>query len=225
MRTASALALTALVLSAATLAACGQDGPRGDSLKGGAPASGGAMPPGHPTTPPQGLPEGHPPVGAGSAGPIPERRPVPFTWAAPGGWTETKPSSAMRFAQYEIAGKWPDGAAVQVAFFANLGGGRDANIDRWVGQFAQKDGSDSKSKLSTKESQSGALKVTRVELTGSFSDGMQRPPRQTDDGMLLGAIVEAADGANLFVKLAGPRAAVEAEKARFDELIASFKAE
>jgi hypothetical protein len=168
------------------------------------------------------LPDAHPPV---SGGPRPATQPkqVPFDWNAPAGWTETEPSSALRFAQFDLPGKWSDGAAVQCAFFPAIGGGKDANVDRWLGQFTQKDGSSSKDKAKIAESKRDGLTITRVEVRGAFSDGMQRPPRQTDDGMLLGAIIESEDGANLYIKIAGPREAIEAESANFDTLLTTIR--
>lgn len=212
-----------LVAAAAALTACEQDAPRGDPLKGGS-ASGapamqpgmGEMPPGHPPM----LPDAHPPV---AGGPKPNAvKPVPFEWETPAGWTEVAPASALRFAQLDLPGKWPDGGAVSCAFFGAIGGGKQANIDRWIGQFTMKDGSSAKDKAKITESKTGDLTVTRIELVGAFADGMQRPPRQADDGMLLGAIIESAGGESLYIKLAGPRSAIEPEAAKFDAMLASF---
>jgi hypothetical protein len=148
---------------------------------------------------------------------------TPFTWTAPAGWKQVTPSSTMRIAQFDLDAAWPDKVPVQCAIFPAIGGGKQANVDRWIGQFQQADGSDSKEKTKLAESTRDGLTITRVELRGIFADGMQKPPRQTDDGMLLGAIVESADGENLYVKLTGPRAAIESEAVRFDEFIASVK--
>lgn len=233
-RSATGVRVLALLAAAtATLAACEQDGPRGDPLKGGTPAAPtdphAGMDMGGRASPHPALPSDHPPVpGMGGSMPSPMKPPASpqttsFTWTAPQGWKQVTPSSTMRIAQFDLDATWPDGIPVQCAIFPAIGGGKQANIDRWIGQFQQADGSASKDKAKLAESSRDGLSVTRIELRGQFSDGMQKPPRQTDDGMLLGAIVEAPDGDNLYVKLTGPRAAIESEAARFDEFVASLR--
>jgi hypothetical protein len=96
-------------------------------------------------------------------------------------------------------------------------------VDRWISQFRQTDGSESKSKVKVTETKRDGLTVTRVELTGAFSDGMVRPPRETEDGMLLGGIVETEGGESIYVKLTGPRDAVVGQAAAFDALLASLR--
>lgn len=220
--TSFTLCLTVLAVAGG----CTQDAPRGDPLAGGPPVAGPKqpeMPHGHPQP---ALPAGHPPMDAPPrpAPPLGQQASAaPFTWTAPPGWKETKPSSSMRVAQFEADVKWDDGVPVVCALFGAIGGGRQANVDRWIAQFQQKDGTDSKSKAKVTETQRDGLTVVRVELTGAFSDGMVNPPRQTDDGMLLGGIVESADGASIYVKMTGPREGMAAQSAAFDAFLASFK--
>jgi hypothetical protein len=161
--------------------------------------------------------------GAKEPGARPAAAPSAFEWNVPEGWKQTTPASTMRIAQFDVPGTWPDGVPVVCALFGQIGGGRQANVDRWIGQFRQADGTPSKDRTKLTESKAGDLAVTRVELTGAFSDGMQKPPRQTDDGMLLGGIVEAPDGASIYVKLTGPRDVVAAQTAAFDAFLASFR--
>jgi hypothetical protein len=68
---------------------------------------------------------------------------------APDGWTTEKASSSMRVAQYKLPkaeGDKEDASLVLYYFGATQGGTPQANIDRWIGQMQQADGSDSKSK-------------------------------------------------------------------------------
>ena len=224
--------LVLLLCVAIGAAACGEDGPRGDPLKGGeAPVtkSPGRLPEGHPPIP-QGLPEGHPPVdGPGAARPAPmpgkgaapdER---PFSWTTPSGWTETPPTAAAmqwgRIAQFDTGARSPNGAGVVCTVSSAIGGGLQANVDRWADQFRQADGSAVKPKLA--ETARDGLTVTRVELSGVFVDPMQK--LESADGMLLGAIVETADGESIYVKLGGPRELVAAQAASFDAFLASIR--
>jgi hypothetical protein len=65
------------------------------------------------------------------------------------GWTIEKPSSAMRAAQYKLPkaeGDREDASLVLYYFGATQGGSAQANIDRWISQIQQADGSSSKDK-------------------------------------------------------------------------------
>ncbi|MCE9635215.1 MAG: hypothetical protein K8T90_05855 [Planctomycetes bacterium] len=215
------------------LTACGEDAPRGDPLKGGdAPASGPAMPKnphgpgGIPTTRPDGQPAmpGMGMPGAAPAGAMREPSPAPFTWTTPEGWKSSPPSSGMRMAQFDLPTAWPDGGAVQCVVFSAMLGGRQGNLDRWIGQVSQTDGSSTKDKTKISETKVGALTVTRIEIRGSYADGMAKVPREAGDALFLGAVIGAGTGDEVWtIKLAGPRAAVESEMAKFDALLASIK--
>jgi hypothetical protein len=221
-RTTSVLSLALLSLA---VAACGQDAPRGDPLKGG------AAPPAQPGMGPGGMPPGHPPMGQ-MPGQMPgktppamrEPSPAPFSFAAPPGWAASPPTSGMRMAQFDLPGKWPDGGAVQCVVFSAMLGGRQGNIDRWIGQVGQTDGSPSNAKAKITESKVGKLNITRVEIRGTYVDGMAKVKRESDDALLLGAVIDAGSDEVWTIKLAGPRSEVEPEMAKFDALLASIQA-
>src|SRR5437879_7473373 len=62
----------------------------------------------------------------------------------PDGWVTEKPSSSMRVAQYKLAKAEgdPEDASLALYYFgATQGGTSQANIDRWIGQMQQPDGS------------------------------------------------------------------------------------
>lgn len=217
-------AVAALV--AVSLAACTQDGPRGDPLNGGAPpapsAQDGMRPDGLPAGHPPMLPSGHPPMDGptqkvGPVGGVPSSA---FDWSVPEGWKETPPSSGMRMAQFDLPGTWSDGGPVQCVLFTAMGGGKQGNLDRWAGQVG---GAQGAPKIT--ETKVGDLTVTRIEVRGSYTDGMAKPPHTAEDGMLLGAVVEKPGmGETVYtVKLAGPRSVIEPEMAKFDALLASLK--
>src|ERR1044072_7613211 len=84
---------------------------------------------------------------------------------APDGWTAEKAASTMRVAQYKLPraeGDKDDASLVLYYFGANQGGTAQANIDRWIGQMKQADGSESKSKAKTETMTVNGLKVTTV---------------------------------------------------------------
>ncbi|MBL9130679.1 MAG: hypothetical protein JNG86_05740 [Verrucomicrobiaceae bacterium] len=100
-------------------------------------------------------------------------------------------------------------------FFPGGGGGVQANVDRWLGQFAKTDSS------KTEEMDAGGKKVTLVSATGTYNDGPPmgaKTPRENYS--LLGAIVPTEDS-NVFIKLTGPKDAVAKLAEGFKKMAAS----
>lgn len=137
-----------------------------------------------------------------------------FTFGRPEAWAWIVPSSPMRKAQLSVPGK-DGGAPAEVTFFhfgPGQGGGVQANVDRWVGQF-----SDAKS--SSKAEQIGQTKVTFVEATGTFSSGMPGGPTTPMTGYAMrGAILENAEG-DVFVKMTGPGVLVTEAAVDFEKMV------
>lgn len=167
------------------------------------------------------LPSNHPHVEDGTgAKPAPPPQateqddPNP-TWKVPAGW-QVVPPSPMRLATYKVphAKDDPEDADVSVS---RAGGGTEANLDRWAHQFQNA----SEPKRSTKTVH--GLKVTVVELTGTYGGGMMPgggAPEPKKNWALLGAVIET-EGFATFVKMTGPAATVHGARKSFDELIDS----
>ncbi len=189
-----------------------------------------AMPPGHP--PMGSMPAGHPPIGAMPAGhpsvgqpsveaPAPSGREL--HWTDPVGWRRVQPSSSMRRAQYVIPGANGAGDAELAVFWfgAGQGGSVDENIQRWQGQFEG-----ATPPPPTQQRTVHGLRVHLTERVGRYGGAMGMPgapaPAAQENWAMLGAIVETDQGP-WFFKMTGPRATVEAARARFDDLVASFQ--
>lgn len=179
-----------------------------------------------PGNPPQ-LPPGHVPIGP-SAGSAPSDRPLGeeaaggLTFEGKAPFVRRVPGSSMRAAEYIVEGapEWP----LTVFFFPGQGGGVEANVQRWVGQFHQKDGADSKDAAEVTHSKVAGLDVTRVEVRGAYGGGMTLPGKEAqtlDEGMLLAAIAEGAEGP-VFFKWVGPASLLTEHEKAFDALIASI---
>ena len=87
---------------------------------------------------------------------------------APAEWTSKPSSSSMRVAQWELLG---DDASAEVVIFyfgEGGGGGVDANLDRWLGQFEQPDGSSTREKATITERSVNGLELTIVDMRGTF---------------------------------------------------------
>ncbi len=148
-------------------------------------------------------------------------------WDAPKTW-KLGPEKPMRSATYFTPAAAGDPEGGECAVFANIGGGVQANVDRWIGQFKQADGTDSKAKAKTEKKTVNGMPTTLIELTGTFNGGGAMmnpgapPPAEKTGYRLLGAIVEAPSGP-LYFKLTGPAKTVAAAQADFMAMLSSLK--
>lgn len=147
---------------------------------------------------------------------------------APDGWTVEKPSSSMRVAQYKLPkaeGDKDDASLVLYFFGSNQGGTAQANIDRWIGQMQQPDGSSSKDKAKTETFTINGLKVTTVDVNGTYTAEMAPGSGSFHDDAnyrLRAAVIETPKG-NYFVKLAGPAKTISRWDQSYTDYLKSFE--
>lgn len=140
-----------------------------------------------------------------------------LTFTRPAKWEWVEVSSPMRKAQLKV----PDaesGAGAEVVFFQFPGGAgsTQANVNRWLGQFAEP-----RDKINSKieEKTVGKTKVTYVQAEGTYKSGMPGGPHTSMPGYaLLGAIIETG-GDNVFVRMTGPNGLVKASADDFKKMI------
>jgi|WetSurMetagenome_2_1015567.scaffolds.fasta_scaffold85930_3 hypothetical protein len=147
-----------------------------------------------------------------------------FQVTIPSGWNSQPPSSSLRKAQFTLPG--PAGnAEIAVFNFPGQGGSVDANIERWIGQFSQPDGSSSKSKAKIREKQVSGFKITVLDVSGIYQGGMMpgmgesRPQPNT---RMLAAVVETPDGP-WFFKLTGPSRTVAQWQNSLEQMLDSIQ--
>jgi len=151
-----------------------------------------------------------------------------ISFKVPEDWKSEQPKSQMRKAQYRVPGV--DGAQdaeMAVFVFPGTGGSVQANIDRWVGQFVQPDGSDSGEKSETKKMIINNLPVTIIYLTGTYlasaSPMMMGGPKVEKTGYaMLAAIVETSKDP-WFFKMVGPQQTIDHRRPEFDKFVNSFE--
>jgi hypothetical protein len=147
-------------------------------------------------------------------------------WAPPAAW-KAQPERPMRAATYTVprsAGDADDGELAVFYFGAGQGGGVDANIKRWIGQFDAPGGGPADKLAKTSKSTLNGLPVTRIDLSGTYktSSGPMMQPGPAKAGYrLLGAIVEGPQGA-VFFKFTGPAKTVAANAAAFEKMLTSI---
>ncbi len=147
-----------------------------------------------------------------------------FRVVIPSGWKEQTPTSSMRKAQYALPSPGGD-AELAVFNFPGQGGSVGANIDRWIGQFTQPDGSSSKAKAKTRQKQVSGLQVTILDLSGTYTGGMMpgMSGGTANSGYrMIAAVVETTEGP-WFFKLVGPEKTVAEWLASMDQMLDSLQ--
>lgn len=153
----------------------------------------------------------------------------PMTVQAPKGWIEKAAAGPMRRMQFNLPraqGDSEDGELVVFYFGKGEGGSVEANINRWVGQFAQPDGTPSRNKAKIEKRQVSGMNVTTVDLKGTYQASMT--PMATERVVnkpgfrLLAAIVETPEG-SYFFKLTGPEKTIARWADSFQQFINSIQ--
>ncbi|MBM3795967.1 MAG: hypothetical protein FJW31_18350 [Acidobacteria bacterium] len=142
-------------------------------------------------------------------------------WTPPSGW-QAQPQRPMRAATYTVPATAGDSEGAECAVFyfgSGQGGGVQANIDRWLGQFQEKPATAPAGKKQT----IGGIPVITIEHGGTYMAGAPMQPKTPKAGYLMvGSIAEAPEG-NVFFKLTGPAKTVKAARAQFDKMLGSIK--
>ena len=145
-----------------------------------------------------------------------------FTFTVPAGWREvqlTPDQQGFIDARFEIPAAGEDVSLT----LSTVGGGVQANVDRWIGQFTLSEGVTPEIETLTID----GIDVTWVELRGAFG-GSGGPfaggsPPQTG-WMMLGVAFEG-EPRDFYLKLTGPAEAVDDLKADFRGFVESARAQ
>jgi hypothetical protein len=151
-----------------------------------------------------------------------------LVFAPPAGWVVEKPASGMRKAQYTLPraeGDAEDASLVVYYFGTGGGGGREANLQRWAGQFEQPDGGDSASRIKSADRTVNGLAVTDVSLSGTYvaetSPGSGERVRK-EGWRMLASIVETPKGP-YYLKLVGPEKTLARWEASYKGFVDALK--
>jgi hypothetical protein len=191
-----------------------------------------------PTPPPaSGLPPGHPPLDAMQAATPPAMPPAPaaehtLAYTVPDNWERASVSSPMRTDQFRlpaVTDDVEDGELIVFYFGPGGGGGTEANIARWRGQFSQSDGSPIPDEQVVRETfEANGLTITLLDVAGRFQPGAMQfggsPPAPKDNHRLLAAIVEGSGGP-WFIKATGPTNTMTEHRDAFVAFLRSMNVE
>ena len=129
----------------------------------------------------------------------------------PADWKQVATTSEMRAAQFAIAGDGDEQADLVVFHFGGPTGGVKANVERWIGQFDEKD-----RKIEMSQGTCEAGQFILVDATGTWNkpDGppFARKTIATPDSRVVNVIViEEQDDAEdyYFIKLSGKESIVD----------------
>lgn len=149
-------------------------------------------------------------------------------YRAPEGWVIEPPTSSMRAAQFRLPkaeGDTEDASLVLYYFGSDQGGSVRDNIDRWLSQIQQPDGSSSNDKAKSETMTPNGLKVTMIDVVGIYtaetSPGSGKRLNKPNY-RLRAAVVETPKG-NYFLKLVGPEKTVNRWDRAFREYVKSFE--
>lgn len=130
-----------------------------------------------------------------------------LSMSVPAGWIRetAKPGPMAPKAVFKLPGVEgdPTGGEVRVTYFPGMKGMDKQNIDRWISQVRQSDGTPStrdNAKLTVKDQ--GAVHLTIVDITGSVNTSMGASTESKSNHRLLAAIVDHPKGPH-FVKASG----------------------
>jgi hypothetical protein len=149
-------------------------------------------------------------------------------YKVPDGWVTEHPTSTMRAAQYKLPkaeGDGEDASLVLYYFGPGQGGSISDNVDRWIAQMEQPGGGSSKEKAKTETLTVNGLKVTMVDVSGTYTAQMSPGSEARHNNAsyrLRGAIVETPKG-NYFAKLIGPEKTIGRWDQSFMDYVKSFE--
>jgi len=124
-------------------------------------------------------------------------------------WKQGEVTNRLRTAQFEIPAVEGDKdvAELVVYFFGGAGGGVDANLQRWAGQFQP---AGKKQQIYQGKSKQGEYYL--IDITGVYNKPIgppvQRMTNPTPGYQMLGVVLLVKDKGNYFLKLTGPQKTV-----------------
>jgi hypothetical protein len=150
-----------------------------------------------------------------------------LTFTPPPGWLAESPSSSNRKAQFKLPRAEGDSedAELVVHHFPSGGGTPQANIDRWIGQFAKPDGSSVADTAKVTHRSIDGIPLTIVDVSGSYSNSMmsmQKPEGPKASYRMFGAIAETKTGP-WFIRLTGPAKTVSKWAPTYEAFLNSIR--
>ncbi len=139
---------------------------------------------------------------------------------APEGWVHKQPQSSIVEYEFAVPAAKDDPADGRMTVMA-AGGGIEANVDRWYGQFTQPDGGTTRDRAKVKKLSVAGQDVHLVDISGTYKDqrGPMAPAVERPKYRMLAAIIATKGSGNYFIKFYGPQRTVADNEAAFVKMI------
>jgi len=148
-----------------------------------------------------------------------------LNWDAPAGWkAQTRPMRAANYIVPPAAGDADAGECAVFYFGPGQGGGVEANVQRWIGQFQTAAGGPAGASAKRSSKTINGIKVTMVDVEGTylFKPAPMSPRTVPKPGYrMLAAIAEGPD-APIFFKLTAPKKTADSVEAKFNTMLGSL---
>lgn len=144
-----------------------------------------------------------------------------LTLVVPAEWTREEPANRLRLAQFQMPKAEGDEQPTElvVSYFGGRAGGVDANVRRWIGQFAS---AGRTANVVKGESPQGTYYLVDISGTYNMPVGppIRRQTKELPNARMLAIILQVEGRGNYFLKMAGPEKSVSAQR---DALRASIR--
>ncbi len=141
----------------------------------------------------------------------------------PSTWIKETPSSSMRLAQYRLPHLPEDSedAELAVFYFGGQGGTVQANVERWIGQFSDPNGSPLTDAVKVSERDTDGIHLTIVDVSGTYHQAQGPMMAATTDKPNYRMLAAVADGPTgpTFFKLTGPQGTVDHFEDSFQRML------
>lgn len=146
----------------------------------------------------------------------------PVKYPVPKTWIRQQPANSMRLAQFGVPTVEGDKGRIEMVVSSFVGGGGvQANLDRWKGQFDSIDGEAKIEKIEVEDATITTFDATGVFVFKEFP--MQPKGELKPDWRMLAAIVELPDRDPYFFKLVGPKRSVGEQAESFERMFKECK--
>lgn len=140
---------------------------------------------------------------------------------APAAWKTKQPIVRIIEKEFTISSSEGDGRCT----IMQATGSVQANVDRWIAQVEQPDGSSSKEKAKTATKKVGDIELNTFDLSGTYLDsrGPGTPVSKKEKYRVLAGILNTKKSGTYFFKFYGPEKLVAENEKAFSEMLESAK--
>ena len=149
-----------------------------------------------------------------------------LTMQAPDSWKARQPRSRIVQHEWAVPSDNDKVADLRIIMMQS-GGGVEANVKRWMGQFTQADGAATADATNRDQREVAGQEVHVVDISGTYADrprGPMGPKTDRPDYRMLGAII-VTDSGEFYVKMYGNQELMDQADDSFQSFVDSLQAE